>query len=342
MTVDLAKLRSLARECGFELCGATPAKPAADRRDFDAWVASGFAARMSYLTDRRQQIRHDPALLLPGAESVICVGKLYNGPQPYSADLTNPEQGWIARYAWGEDYHAVLQRGLEQLARRLGDHQYKICVDTAPLLERSYARLSGLGWIGKNTCLINQESGSWFFLGELLTTLRVEGSTDIAPDRCGTCTRCIDACPTAAIVQQDGRRHTIDSRLCISYLTIEMRGVYPAELRQATGKHIFGCDICQEVCPWNSRAPITVEFGSEHHAPNLAMLAALTPEEFQRHFRGTPVPHARYTGFLRNVAIAMGNAAQPGFRQPLEKLARDEREPVAEAAQWALSMLGAA
>ena len=293
---------------------------------------------MGYLTDYRRERRRDPRSLLASAETIICVGKLYNGPQPYST-AEEGGQPWISRYAWGRDYHDVLREGLEQLACALGQHEYKICVDTAALLERSYAQLAGLGWIGKNTCLINQQAGSWFFLGELLTSLQIRAEPEIAPDRCGTCTRCIEACPTEAIVPVEGRRHTIDARLCISYLTIELRGAMPEALRPAVGRHIFGCDICQDVCPWNARAPVTQEFAPLHPARPLEELAALTPEEFQRLFRDTPVPHARYTGFLRNVAIAMGNAGEARFRPALEELARHSHAPVAESAQWALARL---
>src|SRR4029077_13473504 len=164
------------------------------------WVSRGMAGAMSYLTDRRATIRTDPKLLLASARTIICVGKLYNVLKPRSTEVNDAELGWVSRYAWGEDYHAVVRDGLEKLAEKLGNgHEYKICVDTAPLLERSYARQAGLGWIGKNTCLINQEMGSWFFLGELLVSLDIEPDAP-PPDRCGTCTRCIDACPTAALV----------------------------------------------------------------------------------------------------------------------------------------------
>lgn len=328
----LTELRDLAAGCGFELCGVTPARPAADAAWFDRWVDAGYAGRMGYLTDYRKERRRDPRSLLPSAETVICVGKLYNGP--YSGDAGHPQ---IARYAWGRDYHDVLREGLEQLAQALGEHEFKICVDTAPLLERSYAQLAGLGWIGKNTCLINQQAGSWFFLGELLTSLQITAEPRIADDRCGTCTRCIDACPTQAILPLDGRRHTIDARLCIAYLTIELRGEIPEELRPAMGNHIFGCDICQDVCPWNARAPVTDEFAPLHPDQSLEELARLTPEQFQQMYRDTPVPHARYTGFLRNVAIAMGNAGEERYRPALEELALHGSETVAASARWALS-----
>jgi epoxyqueuosine reductase len=313
-----------------------------DRERYASWVASGFAGEMGYLTDRRAEVRQDPRNLLPSARSIICVGKLYNGPQPYSTRYRESELAWISRYAWGEDYHDVLRRGLEKLAARLlesGPFEYKICVDTAPLLERSYARQAGLGWIGKNTCLINQQGGSWFFLGELVTSLELEPDTP-PPDRCGTCTRCIDACPTAALVP-DGTGYTLDSRLCISYFTIELRGAVPVGHREEIGNHIFGCDICQDVCPWNSRSSCTSDsaFEASHFAPPLEKLAELTEREFRQMFRQSPVLRTRYSGFLRNVAVAMGNTRSEKFRRPLEKLAQSADPMVAEHARWALDLL---
>ena len=198
----------------------------------------------------------------------------------------------------------MLRRGLQQLAALLGpDHEYRVSVDTAPLLERSYARAAGLGWIGKNTCLINQDAGSWFFLGELLTSLDIAPDQP-PPDRCGTCTRCIDACPTAALTPYE-----LDSTRCISYFTIELRGPIPDAFERQIGNHVFGCDICQDVCPWNGRAPVTADpaFLPRNFAPPLERLASLTEEEFRAMFRNTPVTRARYSGFMRNVAVALAN-----------------------------------
>jgi epoxyqueuosine reductase len=337
--VTASEIKRLARECGFELTGVSSAEPLADdSRRYLHWVERGMAGAMGYLTDRRAQVRTDPKLLLPSARSIICVGKLYNGPEPRSTESGEAERGWISRYAWGDDYHDVLRRGLAQLAAKLGPgHEYKICVDTAPLLERSYARQAGLGWIGKNTCLINQEIGSWIFLGEILTSLQIEPGQP-PPDRCGTCTRCIDACPTQAI---PAGGYELDARRCIPYLTIELHGAAPEELRTSIGRHIFGCDICQDVCPWNSRAPVAEEpaFEPRHFAPLLEELADITADEFQSKFRGSPVRRAKYAGFLRNVAIAMGNSGLEKFREPLERLAAFEHPMVAEHARWALQQL---
>jgi epoxyqueuosine reductase len=274
--------------------------------------------------------------LLPGVKSVISTGMLYG-----NSGENSPENGSIARYAHGEDYHLVIRRRLEALAARLSEFaafEWRACVDTAPLLERSLARQAGLGWIGKNTCLINQELGSWMLLGELLTTL--EFATDPAldappPDRCGTCTRCIDACPTKAIVPSPDGGFELDSRLCISYFTIELRGDFPEEHRAAIGNNVFGCDICQEVCPWNSRA------AANPGASSVALddLAALTESDFRQRYRNTAVSRAKYAAFLRNVAIAMGNSGLERFRQPLERLAASDNELIASHARWALGQL---
>lgn len=339
-----AHIRDLAARCGFELAGVAPAEPLEDRHRYHGWVAAGFAGQMNYLTDRRAAVRDDPRRLLPSARSVICVGKLYNTPWPYSNRFSDTQCAWISRYAWGDDYHLTVRRGLAHLEALLREQcsdsfDARICVDTAPLLERSYARRAGLGWIGKNTCLINQPRGSWFFLGELLVSVDIEPDAP-PPDRCGCCTRCIDACPTAALVPSP-TGYTVDSRLCISYLTIELRGPVPEERRPGTGSHVFGCDICQDVCPWNRHAPVTDDpaFQPHHFAPPLETLAALTEEEFRAMFRESPVTRARYAGFLRNVAIAMGSRGSERFRCPLERLAASPNQTVAEHARWALRQL---
>jgi len=342
--VRAEEIKSLALDCGFELAGIAAAAPVPEADYYRQWAAAGFAGEMRYLTGRRAVVRDDPRSLLPSARSILCVGKLYNAPRPYSTDFTGEDLAWISRYAWGEDYHDVLRRGLLRLldclrARTSEPFEWKICVDTAPLLERAFARHAGLGWIAKNTCLINQGMGSWFFLGELLLSLDLDPDRP-PPDRCGTCTRCIDACPTQAIVPTGlpaGPAWALDSRLCISYFTIELRGPAPEPLRSAIGRHVFGCDICQDVCPWNRRAPAGDAFAPTHFAPPLEKLAALSPDEFRDLFQDSPVPRARYTGFLRNVAIAMGNAKQEKFRAPLEKLAGSTEALVAESARWALS-----
>jgi epoxyqueuosine reductase len=311
MKVQSDTVKRFARECGFELAGVACAEPVeSDFARYQEWTARGMAGEMRYLTDRRADVRRDPQNLLPGARSIICVGKLYNQAPP-------PEReghAIFSRYAWGRDYHDVLREALEELAHKLAavePHRWKICVDSAPLLERSYARQAGLGWIGRNTCLINEPLGSWFFLGELIATLELEPDAP-PPDRCGTCTRCIDACPTRAIVPA-GDAWTLDARRCISYLNIELRGPFSEEQQAWLGPRVFGCDICQEVCPWNARAPESNEPAFRplyDPAPPLEELAALSPEEFRERFRGTPVMRAKYEGLLRNVAAAMQAPAE--------------------------------
>lgn len=345
-----AEVKRVALNCGFDLAGIAAATPSLDLSRFEKWISSGYAAQMGYLTDHRAQVRRDPRNLLASARSILCAGKLYNTPWPYSTRFSDAEKGWISRYAWGEDYHQTVRRGLDRVVTRLeqryGPFESRILVDTAPLLERSYARQAGLGWIGKNTCLINEPRGSWFFLGEVLLSL------DLAPDapppeRCGACTRCIEACPTQAIVPFEGW-WTVDSRLCISYLTIEHRGDLPEERRPGIGRHLFGCDICQDVCPWNGaegRTLATPVTAAPEYQPRFAVpppleeMALLSEQEFRDLFRPTPVSRARYAGFLRNVAVAMGNSGSARMIPPLERLAAHPIEQVSAHARWALGRL---
>ena len=338
-------VRDLAAQVGFDAAGVAGVAKVPDFDRFRDWAERGLAGEMGYLTDHRADLRGDPDALLPGVKSAICVGLVYNGPEPYSTEFTDRERAWISRYAWGEDYHGLVRAKLRAFAGKLleiEDFQWRACVDTAPLLERSFARQAGLGWIGKNTCLINQQLGSWMFLGELLTTLELAPDSP-PPDRCGSCTRCIDACPTEALVPGSGGGFELDARLCISYFTIELRGAIPEEHRAAVGQQVFGCDICQDVCPWNRRAALTREtaFGPGEVAPPLERLAALSEEDFGRLFRKTPVARTKYRGFLRNVAVAMGNAGMEKFREPLENLANSEDIEVAGHARWALRRLTA-
>jgi epoxyqueuosine reductase len=316
LAITAVQVKQLARACGFELAGIASALPSEDFDRFEEWRNAGFAGEMGYLTDRRGDLRADPRNLLPTAQSIVCVGKLYNTAHPHTTEITDTKRGWISRYAWGADYHDVLRQGLELLVRRIlelhgGPFDWKICVDSAPLLERSYARAAGLGWIGKNTCLINQQQGSWFFLGELLLGIPIEPDAP-PPNRCGTCTRCIDACPTNALVPDSNGGWTLDARACISYLTIEKRGEIDEGLARKFGDHVFGCDICQDVCPWNSRAPVTAErsFEPSWFAPDLVSLAGLDEDNFRRIFRSSPIRRAKYSGLMRNIAIALANAEE--------------------------------
>ncbi len=344
-SVTAEKVKELAFACGFDLVGVASAEPSEDFGRFDEWRSHGKAGDMTYLLDRRGDLRAGPRNLLPTAESIICVGKIYNTGHPYSTNAQDKSRGWISRYAWGADYHDVLRESLQRLVAEIAavhgiPFESRVCVDTAPLLERSYARAAGLGWVGKNTCLISQEKGSWFFLGELLLSIPLELDSP-APGRCGTCTRCIDACPTDAIVPNNDGSWSIDSRLCISYLTIEKRGTIADPDSSRTANHLFGCDICQDVCPWNRRAPISGDnaFAPIEYAPSLERLAVLTEEEFRAVFRRSPVWRTKYIGFLRNVALAMGNSGLSDMRKPLERLIEHPSEVVSTAARESLRRL---
>jgi len=329
---------SAARQCGFEISGIASARPSPDLALYDEWVRHGYAGELGYLIDHRADIRRDPAALLPSVRSVLCLGKIYK-----TVDLADPP---VSRYAWGAgDYHNSLRSGLQALVNELrrlwGEFEHRICVDTAPLLERSYARQAGLGWIGRNTCLINQQQGSWLFLGEILVSIELLPDQP-PPDRCGSCRRCIDACPTQALVPSGSPSgYSLDARLCISTLTIEQRGSLPEELRPGVGHRLFGCDVCQEVCPWNHRAPSTGDpaFQPVHPHPDLIEMAELTPSDFEAAFRRTPIRRAKYTGWLRNLATAMGNSGDPRYRSCLLRLAAHEDASVAGHARWALGRL---
>ncbi len=316
---------------------------------FPEWIAAGHAGEMKYMEARNPDgslKRASLASTVPWARSVIVCAINYNTAQPYSTQLHDPKRGWISRYAWSrEDYHEAVLRKLRAVEARLreanGDANegapalQTLCyVDTGPVVERVYAKYAGVGWIGKNTCILNQKLGSWLFLGVILTSLDI--SPDIpAPDRCGSCTRCIDACPTQALIAP----YQLDSNRCISYLTIEKRGAVPEELRAGMGRHLIGCDICQDVCPWNRKSPATTaaEFQPREGLVNPALewIAEMTVEEFRETFRKSPVRRAKRSGLRRNAAIAMGNSGDPSFLPSLEKLALDEDPVVAEHARWA-------
>jgi epoxyqueuosine reductase len=277
--------------------------------------------------------------VLPGAKSVIVCAINYNTDRPYTSH--NPERAWVSRYAWGEDYHDTLQEKLRALARWIESNapaKTRTYVDTGPLTERVFARYAGIGWFGKNTCIINQRAGSWLFLGCVLTDLELTPDTP-PPDRCGTCTRCLDACPTDAFVAP----YVLDSRKCISYTTIELRGGIPEESREGIGHHLFGCDICQDVCPWNRRAPITdnAAFSPKDGLfwPELETLLDFSEDDWKRAIRGTPLKRAKVKGLLRNLMVVAGNSRLRRLIPRLERFLQHDDEHVRTHASWAIRKL---
>jgi epoxyqueuosine reductase len=344
---EIAALVKLAASAaGFELAGIAPAVDFPDSSHFAEWIAAGHAGEMKYMASRDEAGNLKRASLhstFPWARSVIVCAINYNTAQPYSTEVRDPKRGWIARYAWSqEDYHdAVLRRlrSVESSLRGAREGVETRCyVDTGPVVERIYAKYAGVGWMGKNTCIIHQKLGSWLYLGVILTSLDLQPDAP-APDRCGSCTRCIDACPTDALIAP----YRMDANKCISYLTIEKRGVIPEEIRGGMGQQVFGCDICQDVCPWNRKAPPSPAAEFQPRAglvnPALLWLAEMAVPEFQERFRGSPVKRTKRTGLRRNAVIAMGNSADPTFLAPLQRLAGDEDPVVAEAARWAQKKL---
>jgi len=348
----LAELvKRTARQAGFELAGIAPVRDLPELNYFPDWIEAGYAGEMKYMEARDEAGELKRASLrstAPWARSVIVCANNYNTAHPYSTEVDDAERGWISRYAWSrEDYHEAVMRRLRIVENSLRDEvvekqppQTHCYVDTGPVVERVYAKYAGVGWIGKNTCIINQKLGSWLFLGVILTSLELEPDLP-APDRCGTCTRCIEACPTDALVAP----YQLDSNKCISYLTIEKRGSIPEDLRAGMGRQVFGCDICQDVCPWNRKAPATAaaEFQAREGLVNPALewLAGMSAEEFGEKFRGSPIRRTKRTGLRRNAAIAMGNSRNRKFLPTLKKLATDEDSIVAESAEWAKKRLAA-
>jgi len=384
-----ARLRERACAIGFDLCGVAPAAEFEELSYFPEWLARGYAGEMQYLHDPR---RKNLSETFSGIRSVIVCAMNYHSASPHSTNVFAPAangasaaansvasstadspRAWISRYAWGSDYHEVLKPRLEALiawmrAEFASDFFARAYVDTGPVLERVAAKHAGLGWLAKNTCLINQQAGSWLFLGVILTDLEfapsLANATAPPRDLCGTCTRCIDACPTGAFAAP----YILDARRCIAYLTIELRGSIHEEFRPAIGAHVFGCDICQDVCPWNRKAPITnvPEFQPRKIAhstdktetetlaaeeislfyPPLDWLLSLSEDEFRAAFRGSPVKRTKWRGLLRNACIAAGNsritpasASYSRIIHRLEELARGDDALLAEHAQWAIDSL---
>jgi epoxyqueuosine reductase len=392
-----------ARAAGFDLCGAAPVNGELDRsansgereafeelRHVPEWLARGYAGEMKYLHDSR---RGDPRMVMEGARSLIVVALNYNAPQPLSttrsAVLSRGERrgaadesprGWISRYAWGDDYHEVIQEKLKRLIAEMRAQfpepfEARAYVDTGPIIERVAAKYAGLGWLAKNACLINSRLGSWLFLGVIVTTMELEASLAAgqAPpaDLCGSCTRCLDACPTQAFPEP----YVLDARRCISYLTIELRSEIPEEFRPQMGGAVIGCDICQDVCPWNRKAAVTSLFAFQPRevseaeidasvvddqpasntdtrrsllSPELEWLAGVSQTEFSAIFRQSAVKRAKWRGLVRNACVALGNsgleksaAVYPRVIRLLDRLASSEDSLIAEHAKWALARLSA-
>jgi epoxyqueuosine reductase len=339
------RVRAAATACGFDQVGFAPADPPAHASTYLDWIAAGHHGEMAYMA-REDAVRRrvDPTEALDGCRTIIVVSQLY-GP---GSDRTNDaDSAIVARYAEGRDYHDVFEERLDRLVESLEeirpDVRARRYVDYGPVMERDHAQRAGLGWIGKNTMLIDPGLGSYLMLGELLTDLEIEPDDPFLPDRCGTCTRCIDACPTDAILPD----RTIDSRRCISYLTIELKGSIPVDLRPAIGNRVFGCDICQEVCPWNTDAPTPAAspFAGAGAAPAADLVAwadelrQLDQESFRERYRGTAFSRPGRDGLLRNLAVGLGNSGSPAARPVLEALADDSSDLVAEHARWGLERL---
>ncbi len=364
-SLETAQVRTLALEAGFTEAGLVMLPHAADARDaerFEEWIGAGNAGSMRYLErkdDHGRLLRARVATPFPWARSAIVCFANYQSDQPLSTQPAQPGTGWIARYAITShkdsegrrrpsDYHKVLKKRLEALERQLhaqlGEFEARAYVDTGPVVERSMATAAGLGWTGKNTCLIHPKLGSFGFLAVLLTSLPVQSedaptAPALVPDRCGTCRRCIEACPTNALTEP----YRMDATRCISYLTIEHKGPIAEDLMQAMGRQVFGCDICQDVCPWNRKAPIAVDSNLDPRPelvnPALDLLVAMDEPEFERRFNGSPIRRAGFLGLRRNVAVAMGNSGQSRFAPILAQWTSAADEALRSAAQWALEKL---
>jgi len=335
-------IKAEARRLGFTLTGVTSSQLSTHYKIYENWLAQGHHASMGYLaTERARERRADPLLILPECESILVLGMPYPPPEAPAESQTH---GQIAAYALGTDYHTVIPERLAALVKFIEDRvehsvPHRYYTDTGPILERDLAQQAGLGWIGKNTCLINPRNGSTFFLAEILLGIELEPDPPFSTDHCGSCTRCIEACPTQAILL--GR--TLDARRCISYLTIENKEDIPTEFRDKIGAWIFGCDICQQVCPWNRFADQTVDasFAPQHgtERSDLIRSLALSPQEFNRQFRHSPIKRAKRRGYLRNVSVALGNVGGQKAIPALGRALKDPEPLVREHANWARSKL---
>ncbi|HEX5807254.1 MAG TPA: tRNA epoxyqueuosine(34) reductase QueG [Anaerolineales bacterium] len=340
-----ATIKEKARQLGFVLAGVTTPDPPPHYSTFEHWLAQGNHGTMDYLaSDRSRTRRADPRQILPECRSILVLATPYS--PPVRKGEGSGERAEIASYALGNDYHDVLPARMQELVQFIeGQVGHPIAnrwyTDTGPILERDLAQRAGIGWIGKNTCLIHPKKGSYFLLSEILLDLELEPDEPFVTDHCGTCTRCIQACPTDCILPN----RTIDARRCISYLTIELKDDMPAELRDKTGDWIFGCDICQDVCPWNRFAvqgdPAFEADPSSalRTAPSLTEELSLTPQAFNQRFKGSPIKRAKRRGYLRNVAVALGNIGDMHALPVLQNAINDEEPMIREHAQWAIEQI---
>jgi epoxyqueuosine reductase len=366
---DRDQIRALALAAGFSEAGVVALPHDAAARDagrFEQWVREGRAGTMQYLErvdESGRLVRSRVSVPFPWARSAVVCFSNYNSAQPRSIESADAASGWIARYAWSSklersrkepngvrrpsDYHKVLKKKLialeESLHLQFGAFEARGYVDTGPVVERSLATAAGLGWTGKNTCLIHPKLGSYGFLAVLITSLEMNAAQPpiTVPDRCGSCRRCIDACPTDALIAP----YQMDATRCIAYLTIEHRGPIDESLMQGMGRQVFGCDICQDVCPWNRKAPIGVDPDLESRAelvnPSLDWLAQLDEAQFEQLFNGSPVRRTGYQGLRRNIAVAMGNSGLARFAPMLDQWAQATDHGLRAAAQWALNRVRA-
>ena len=365
MTSDLnlkQAIKDKARQLGCILAGVTTPEPPPHYSTFENWLAQGHHGTMHYLAEERSRLRRaDPREILPECKSILVLATPYSSPslalsgenagrvggdRPPYRDQANAVEaqeatGKIASYAWGDDYHDILPARMkelvqfieEQVGRPVKNHWYS---DTGPILERDLAQRAGIGWIGKNTCLINPRHGSYFLLSEILLDLALEPDPPFVTDHCGTCTRCIEACPTDCILPD----RTIDARRCISYLTIELKDDIPIDLREKIGDWVFGCDICQMVCPWNRFAGEgDPAFGAEDPLPSLTDELAITTQEFNQRFKQSPVKRAKRRGYLRNVAVALGNTGDMHALPVLNRALEDPEPMMREHAKWAIQQI---
>lgn len=360
--VETEWITERARDLGFELCGVVSAAKFPELELFEEWLGRGFQGEMKYLEDPR---RRDLTRVMEPLKSVIVCGINYNTKHPYSVEaagsVTGAEpRGWISRYAWGEDYHEALWSRLNELEgelkRKVGEpFVSRAYADTGPVAERVLGKYAGLGWLGKNTLLLNETLGSWIFLGVILTSLELTpslaGLEMAPPDLCGNCRQCLDACPTGALIEP----YVMDARRCISYLTIELRGEIPEEFRDAIGWQVYGCDICQDVCPYNRNAAVTEmkEFQSRGEnteqsewLPRLEWLAGITENEFREVFRGSAIKRTKWQGMVRNACIALANAkldrtsaVHRGAIEVLERLRNSPDRVIAVSAEWAIGRI---